>query len=225
MFYEIYLASLKKNIAEINRAVKSGVILSRLERFDYLFKKELASIEGLINRRNLLNRVVNSMSDCDYRIADFCAKGFRDIMETAKTGYTVKGVSKQYKSYIKMAESRYICTDTVVAHVVDLNGKITVTIATDSFEEVLHISNIEDYIKVSLRLISILISLEESDMGYKEWFSKYLFNEFSKVEEGVESEVFIERKPIAKDLKSYMVKDIKEKSQSVSSGKVIRLVK
>lgn len=225
MFYETYLSSLKKNIVEVNRAVKGGVILSRLERFDYLFKKELASIEGLINRRNLLNRVVNSMSDCDYRMADFCAKGFRDIMETVKTGYTVKGVVKQYKSYIKMAESRYICTDTVIAHVTDLNGKITVTIATDSFEEVLHITSVEDYIKVSLRLLSILVSLEESDMGYREWFSHYLFNEFSKVEEGNPAEVFVEIKPIAKDLKSYMVGNIKEKSKSENNGKVVRLVK
>lgn len=224
-YYENYLSSLKKNLVEVSRAVKSGVTLSRLEYFDYLFKKELSIVEGLRSQRSLLNRVINTVSDSDYRLACFYAKGFSDIMKTVEAGYSVKGIKKQFNSYIKIAESRYICSATTIVRVKDLNGKITVIIANENFEKEFIINNIEDYIKTSLYLLSLLGSYDEDDNGCKEWVSTYLYKEFEKVATDRVAEVFIERESVAKDLKSYMVKNIKDKSIKSENGKVVHIVK
>lgn len=226
MSYENYVSSLKKNIVEINRAVKGGTVLSRLENFDYLFKKELAIAEGVRSKRSLLNRIVNNVTDVDYRTANFYAEGFSSIMRTVRDGYSVKGISKQFKHFIRVANSKYICSSVVVALVSDLNGKITVKIGTEYSEEETHeINNIGDYARVALHLLSLLGSLEEENNGYRDWFNTYLMKELTRVELGYEAEPFIERESVAIDLKSYMKGDIKNRSVKEGNGRVIHLAK
>lgn len=224
-YYENYLSSLKKNLVGVSRAINGGVSLSRLEYFDFLFKKELSIVEGLRGKRSLLSRVLNSISDSDYRLACFYAKGLSDIMKTIETGYSVKEVKKQFNSFIRIAESRYICSATTIVRIKDLNGKITIIIANENSEKEFIISNIDDYIESALYILSLLGSYDEDDYGCKEWVRTYLYKEFNRILTGEEAEIFIERESVAKDLKSYMKQSIKDKSIKTEKGKVVHIAK
>ena len=223
MFYENYLVSLKGNIVSVSKAVRGGVVLTRLEEFDYLFKKELMIVEGIKNKRNILNKVINNVTNSDYRLAHFYAEAFSSIMNTIKNGYTVKGIEKQLKYFTKQASSKYICSVPLKVEVSDLNGKITVSFISKGNKEDYTISNIQEYVRVAFCLVSTLGSIDEQDNGYREWFHSYLTKELVKVDKGYEAEPFVEKDSIAKDLKSYIYADIREKS--VKNGKVIYLAK
>ena len=226
MNYENYVLSLKKNIMEINKAVKDGAILTRLEEFDYMFKKELAIAEGVRAKRSIVNRILNNISDVDYRTANFYAEGFSSIIKTANEGYTVKGISKQFKGFIKIANSKFICSARACAIVSDLNGKIIVKMGTEHTKaELFEISNTDDYIKTAIHLLSLLGSLEEDNDNYKTWFNEYLYNIWFSVANGCKAEPFVERKSVALDLKSYMIGTYKERSIASGDGKVVHLVK
>lgn len=225
MQYENYLNSLRRNLSEVSRAKKKGVQLSRLENFDFLFKKELARVEGLISKRGVLSKVVNSISDADYRLACFYANGISDIMDMVKSGYSVYGVKSQLKSFVKTAEAKYICRRGCRVEVSDLNGEILVTVSSYKSENTFCINDIYDYVKVALFTLSLVGSLDEEDGGYEAWFNTYLKGEFYKIAKGYSAEVYIEREKVAKDLKSYMLTDRVEKAEKKVNGRVIKLAK
>lgn len=225
MFYENYLLSLKGNIVSVSKAVRGGVVLSRLEEFDYLFKKELMIVEGIKDKRNLLNKVINNVTNSDYRLAHFYAEAFSSIMNTINNGYTVKGISKQFKSFTRNASAKYICSVPLKVNVTDLNGKITVTFYTKGNQEDYIINNMQEYVRVAFCLVSTLGSLDEEDNGYRKWFHSYLTNELVKVDKGYNAEPFVEKSSVAKDLKSYMFDNIKDRSFKTDGGKVIYLSK
>jgi len=225
MFYESYLLSLKGNLATVSKAVKSGVALSRLEEFDYLFKKELLIVEGLKDKRRFLNKVVSSITNPDYRLARFYAESFSSIMRTIQDGYTVKGIAKQFKSFTRNANMNYICSVPLKVDVADLSGKITVTFYTKGNKEDYIIDSMQEYVRVAFCLVSTLGSIDELDNGYRKWFHSYLSNELVKVDKGYDAEPFIEKKTVAKDLKSFMLDNAKERSFATDGGKVIYLSK
>lgn len=215
MFYENYLSRLKGNVLSINSAIRGGVILSRLEYFDYLFKKELMIVEGLRNKRNFIDRIVNNSSSCDYRIACFYAQGLSDIMRVVENGYSVQGLKNQFKTMVRVAHSKYICSKNIKVLVSDINGKIHVEVP--SVGESCVISNMEDYIAFSIFLLSLLGSYDERDNGFKEWFGTYLAKEFYKIIHNVAPVPFVERETVAKDLKSFI--SIKRKKVVVPRNK------
>lgn len=210
MNYKNYLLKLKSNISEVNKAVKDGVVLTRLENFDYLFKKELLSLKGLIHKRSMLNRIINNATKSDFRLALFYAKEFDDIVNVTEKGYSVKGIEKQFKSIIKYAYQKDICSSKFILKVSDINGKIKIDLRNSSDKYEFEICNIVDYVAVSIYIVSLLGSFDERDKNFKDWFMLYLTNEYSKVEDELIPEPFIEKVKIEKDLKTYMrYKDIK----------------
>ena len=225
MFYENYLKSLRGNISSVSKAVRGGVVLTRLEEFDYLFKKELLIVEGIRNKRPVLNKVIRNITSSDYRLAHFYAEAFSSIINTIRDGYSVKGIEKQFKYFTKQATSKYICSVNLKVNVKDLNGKITVSFSTKTNNEDYVISNMQEYIRVAFCLVSTLGSLDETDNGFREWFHSYLSNELVKVDKGYNAEPFIERDRIAKDLKSYINSDKKNRSFKSSDSKIIYLAK
>lgn len=225
MNYENYLLSLRENISTVSKAVRSGVVLTRLEQFDFLFKKELSIIEGIRSKRTILNKVYNNITSIDYRLANFYAEGFSKVLKTIEEGYTVKGVSKQFKSFVRNATSKYIYSHKIKVGVNDLNGKVSLTIEKADSKEVYDINNMNDYIKVSLYLLSMLGSSDEKDNGYREWFNSYLSKEFNRIDSELKAEAFIEKKNVAKDLRSYMYSDIKSNSFTTDEGKVVHIAK
>lgn len=224
MCYALYLNNLKKCTKEVNMAVRGGVILTRLENFDYLFKKELAIAEGIRAKRNFLYKLVNNVTEFDYRLACYYAQSFKDVMDTVENGYSVKGVTKQFKCFIKNAKSKYICTKNINVGIKDINGKITVTVFEGKVEKYTFVINdIEDYVKASLYLVSLLGSLEEVSEGYRVWFSEYLAKEYKKIVNDYIPEPYIEKERITKDLRSFVMKENKEKCISLEEGKLIHL--
>lgn len=222
MNYENYLSNLKGNIVSVNKAVKEGVVLSRLEHFDYLFKKELMIAEGIRSQRRFLNKLINNATSIDYRLACFFANGFKEMFETIEKGYSVKGLEKQYKSMIRTAYAKYICSKLFKLNVTDINGRIKLELSLSGVKtEVFEIRSMEDYISFTIYLISLLGSYDEQSNGYKEWFGFYLPKEFNKIKNNVNPEPFIERKNVAKDLNSFVSSNLKKTCISDSKGKVI----
>ncbi|MGV3076358.1 hypothetical protein ACEE21_14840 [Clostridium baratii] len=222
MNYENYLSNLKGNVVAVSRAVKGGVVLSRLEHFDYLFKKELMIAEGMRSQRRLLNKLINNATSIDYRLARFFANGFKEMFETIEKGYSVKGLEKQYKSMIRTAYAKYICSKLFKINITDNNGIIRLELSLSGVRtETFEIKGMEDYISFSIYLLSLLGSYDEPDNGYKEWFGYYLPKEFNKIKNNVEPTPFIENKNVAKDLSSYISSSLNETCISKNEGKVI----
>ena len=224
MFYENYLSNLKKNVMEVNRALKGGVVLTRLEHFDYLFKKELMIAEGIMSDKGFFKKIFNDATNIDYRLANFYARCFKEMFNTIKKGYSVSGLEKQYKSFIKVAHSKYICSKLFKVNITDNNGRIKVLLKTGSSKiEDFEIVNMQDYISFTVFLISLLGSYDEQNNGYKDWFNSYLAKEFRKINRGVNPKPFIEKVSVARDLHSYVSATVISENVVPTGGKVIPL--
>lgn len=222
MDFQNYLFGLKKNISTVNKAVKGGSSLTRLERFDYLFKKELIILKGMRSKRTLLNRLVNNASNSDYRLACFYAMGFSGIMDTIENGYSVEGLRKQYTTIVKSARYNYICSKTFKVNISDRNGKIHVELTSDCFKkQEFEICSLKDYVSFSIYLVSLLGSLDEASSGFRKWFESYLAREFIKIEKGVSPKPFVEKDKVDKSFESSII----ENDSAIDNKKVIYLNK
>lgn len=221
MYFEKYVKSSNKNISQVRDALNNGVTLSRAERFDFLFKKELCTLLGIRKGQGFIKKKLMNMVDLDYRLASFYANGLLETLETLNKGYTVKGIKSQLKSYIRKAEKSYICTTKVSVNISDCNGEVLVQVSAGNEVENFTVKNKKDYIQTSLTLISLLGSIDEKNMGYRNWFSRYLFLEFNKIETGKVASIYIETKQVNKSLGDFVKVDNSDKKQS----KVIRIAK
>lgn len=204
MNYKKYVSSLKKNIVVVRKGLNEGVLLTKLEDFDYEFKKSLATLEGVTGKGSFLRKLIDNISDIDCRIANFYAEGLHSVMKLANEGYSMEKVSKQFKKFISTASNRFICSETVVSIVYDINSKIIVKIGCDYESKKVELNGVDDYISIAIYLLSLLGSLEESNKYYKEWLNSYLSKELDNIYKGIEAEPFIEDVPVALDLNTYL---------------------
>lgn len=200
MYYREYLQDVRFSLSKVNKALNDGVILSRLERFDYIFKKLLLEQEGKIVLP-IKNKLLG-IFDKDYAKAKFFAKSLSSIMKTYKKGYTVKGLEEQFKEFSKGFHSLFGVDISVFVE--DLNGVITV-IMCENFKDIhiMDITGMDSYINTAIGVVSFLGAYKEKDEGYKNWFSNYLEKTVNIIKNNSEVTPFIERFTVRKNLNDY----------------------
>ena len=221
MKYEVYEKSLIGCIREVNYAVKKGLVLTRLENFDYLFKRELAIIGGARLRGNFIQKAVKHLLDSDYRLAKFYAKGFREIVKIHEEGYSFSKVRVQLKNLIKEAKSNHIYSGGMKLTVSDKNGVISVDISKVMDDKVSFlIKNTEDYINTYMFIVSEIGCFDETSPSYRKWFKNYLETELLKVIFGGKAEVFVESQRVVEDFYHYSGLKKTEKAKTTKAKAV-----
>lgn len=220
-----YVGSLKGCIVKYNEAKKNGVVLSRLENFDYMFKRELASEMGIRQRDGGLSRLVRTVQDVDYRVACFYASVMSDLCDIQENGYSFELVSNLFKYYAKYAHSKSICRKKFYVIGEDSNNLYEITIS-DGIKDIFTftISNKSECISALIAFTSMLGSKDEKESDEREWFERYLDKEFRKYPMGQEATPYVEGKKVVRNLKSYMAKPKKAKADENAVGSEQKVV-
>lgn len=206
MDYKSYVKSLGGSIAQVVRAKNKGVILSRYENFDLLFKKELAISEFVRDEHNPVFNIYNNITNFDYRLARFYADAFSSLMYGVYKGYTFEGIVKEYKYLIKEAKKKSICSGKFKVISGNKNNVYNIKILNkDLFNMEYSIGNTLDLVSSSLSLISLLGSLDEEDDDFREWLGGYLYKVFDDINNNLEATPYIEKETTLKSLKSYFL--------------------
>ena len=194
MFYSKYLSGLLRSISTVNKARELGVAFTRHEKFDNMFKRELAIREGLVNRRYLLFDSFDYVVDIDYRVACFYAKYFNKIMKLYHKGFSFKEAHKLLKSMCKEATKDYIVDDIVSISSGVEEGSLYVAVCSYDIDMSFTIDDENDFVKHSVSLLSLLGAVEENTDAQVKWFSSYLVKELDKINRGVKAEPYVNRR-------------------------------
>lgn len=201
MLYGEYLKGLKGSIFKVRRAVKQGAILSRFERFDSMFKSELALREGIVKNSSSVKRQVLLLKDIDYRIASFYARYLSKVVKMSEKGYSFKDVESLFKSIVARAKVDYIFKGMIGVDLEDKNNVFTVTLVHAKSEEVLTISNKEELVENTIALLSFLGCSDETNNASKDWLGMYLAREYRKIKRGSLAKPYLDKNNIFINLK------------------------
>lgn len=219
MFYSKYLSGLLRSISTVRKAREQGVTFTRHEKFDNMFKRELAIREGLVNRRYLLSDSLDYVVDIDYRVACFYAKYFNKIMKLYHKGFNFKEAQKLLKSMCKEATKDYIVDDIVSVSSGVSEGSLYVAVCSYDIDMSFTIDNEVDFVKHSIALLSLLGAVEENTDNQVRWFSSYLVKELDKISKGIKAEPFVNRRKSVCRFRDYV--DSLQNEVSSEKGELI----
>lgn len=217
MSYSKYLRGLMSSISAVSRAERSGVVLTRHEKFDNLFKRELVVYEGLRARKHPVVDKISYMTNIDYRLANFYAKYFNKIMQMVSSGYSFKGVETLFKDMCSEAKRNYIIKSRVYLSFSDMFNTLTVSLHSSSVEDSMEISDKSDFVSSALFMLSFLGSYEEKGMD-AEWFEDYLFDVYNSILSNERAQPYLDRDVDICRLEEYFISGDKGKDGSTGDG-------
>lgn len=215
MDYKLYLSGLKNSIRYVNRAVKSGVTLSRRENFDFMFKKSLAVAEGMRKPDSFLGSKIKSFQNIDYSIARFMSDYLSEAMDYVEEGYSFKDLKYFFKCMISDINGLGIGEDRYRVFFDDVNNVMEVCIYCHKYEYTVNVSGVDSFISNFSELVSVLVKCDD------EWIKEYLIKELTKIREGMVCKQYVEKEKVIKDLRTYSLTDRKQKVVVESSSNVI----
>lgn len=217
MSYSKYLRGLMSSISAVGRAERNGVVLTRREKFDNLFKRELVVFEGIRGRKHPVVDSVSYVTNIDYRLANFYAKYFSKIMQMVSSGYSFKGVESLFKDMCSEAKRNYIIKSKVYLSFSDMFNTLTVSLHSSSVEDSMEISDKSDFVSSALFLLSFLGSCDEKGMD-AEWFEDYLFDVYSSILRNERARPYLDREVEICRLEEYFISGDKGKNGGNEDG-------
>lgn len=222
MKFSSYEAGLKENIKVIRKAMESGVILSRKEKFDYLFKKQYAIRVGILRKEKFLDRVFKKASDYDYRIALLYAEVFENVKEIVSEGYEYAKICYLFDDVVELAKSYSISKGKYSIDISDKNNKFIVKMFNGSEEcAKFKIRNMDDMVMSYIACTSLLVGSGEVTKSSKEWFSDYLFLQYKMVTIGEKANAYFERNRVLVNLEDFLKSDASKNLVEKKNEKIV----
>lgn len=228
MSYAKYLEGLKSSLVLVSRAKKSGVVLSRFEEFDNMFKKELAICEGLRRDHKLAFKLVSNINNVDFRVACLYAEAFSSVVDLVKDGYFFADVIGMFKDAYYTAKSKYIYAGKLSIDAKDKNSVLTIEVKSKKgYHKEYSVNTPEDMVVSFLSFVSYLGSCDEETREGESWFEEYLIIELNKIINGYKATPYVDEKKIV-GFKSYLDGNNIETDEAkdeirVEKGKVLHL--
>lgn len=228
MSYEKYLNSIEGCIYDYRNAKRSGVVFSRFEKFDYLFKKELLVEEGVLKDAPFLRKRKLFIKSVDYRVACFYAKFFSDVM-FLENNYSFGNIRMVVRDIVKYAYNNCICLDKFKVLFTDKNSVLYIGLIGKNSEFALSIKGKDDVARCLLDIISILGSEDEREDVGRLWLRSYLNKEYEAVKSGGNSSMYVEGDRKLSSLNDFVNKDaegsqIEEKKEIISERRYGNIV-
>lgn len=195
--YEIYRKSARADIEVVKGYIRSDVLLTRRESFDFLFKVYVAGDMSDVS-------CVGS-SNIDRDTAKFYARYFLKLTDMLEEGYSSKSIRKFFDGCTRDAWWKGISNGRYTVSYDDMNGVIYVTLKKHGkgFYRA-PISNKRDLKMVCAGYVSYLVAETEieKDRGF---FSEYLINEVNRYVKGLGTVIYVDRRK--HNLKDSLTKD------------------
>lgn len=225
MNYKKYLEGLKSSISTFVKAKNNGVVLTKREEFDLMFKKELAIAEGMKKNHKPVYKFLNTVNSVDFRIAGLYAYVLSRVMYLEEEGYSVKDIMLLFKDICKIARSKYIYSEKLKVSYDDSNSefKIVVDFKNDEFFD-FPINTKDEVINSLLSFASYVCSEEENDTSYKRFLNTYLFDVLYEINKGNRAVPLVDRDTKVKVFKNF-IKGEKPNNRSAKEehSKVIKI--
>lgn len=209
--YDEYCEGIEKNITSVVNAVENGVVLTRREEFDFLFKTYVAG-------RRKESKMTN-LSRCDKTLAKFYAKYFMKAIDWFDEPYTFQKVKKYVNSMLLDSYIGEISNGWYHAHYFDRDGVLFIRLMKGRrglYE--FKVECADDLVLASLALVSYIGSELEIEDSEKEFMSDYLFIEMRRLESRIPSRVYV-------DKRKHNLSDVIKKSVSKKSREAEKVVR
>ncbi len=208
--FDIYRISAKQCIRKVNDYISNEVLLSRREKFDYLFK--VYSCGSLADAKKV------DATSADKVLAKYYAGAFLRMTDFSETGYSLKEVKKFFSTYVFNAWTKGISNGRYKVAIEDKNGVIFATLKKGSkglYKA--EIRDVDDLVVTGSVFIAFLGSELEDEDRDKEFIADYLIREVSRYKDGKGTKVYVDTRK--HNLKDTFLKDEKNILDSVEVKK------
>lgn len=208
--FEKYKVSANLNVKKVEKAVRSGALLTRRESFDSLFKM---CVTGNTKKFRLID-----MDKFDKDLAKFVACYFLKIVDFNEYGYSFSSIKKFVSGILFRAWYDGISSSRCKAVYADKDGVLGIKIirfgsAVLSFK----VDSIDSLLDMCTQLISYLTS--DSEVEDKKFLANYIYVEVSRYLLGNPTKIYVDKR------KHSLGDAIKaaEKEVNTKPGKIIQV--
>lgn len=210
--FDSYVLGIEESLQKVDKAVKSGAYLTKMEVFDYNFKSVLGKV----------GESKSFLSDVEFRASYFYARFFKKMMELKQYGYTFEDVEKLFKVMCTRAMQLRLSYGKSV-YCWNRDGAVYVEVKNKS--ESVHtfeILNRTDLCKACIVVLTYFATDRVKNIELKSFMESYLMEVFNKIAAGEKPEPYIYR-GLAKSLKNELnkIKDVKEDGKKVIEFKAV----
>lgn len=221
MSFKEYEIGLKDNLRVVSMARKAGVILSRKERIDYMFKRQYAISEGYTKEGKLLKSMLRHATDYDYRLAEYLAYVFSSVKAFEEDGFSFSNAELKFKHIVDLARSYSLCIGRYKILMSDKNGKFFAELYNkNKLCTKFKLGSVDDLCMSFIACASLLVGSGETSKNDREWVQDFLLKEYGKVKKGNRPEPYFDKGRVLINLEQYL-KENKEKELKVKEDRKI----
>lgn len=211
--FEFYCQNATMGISQVERALKKGVLLTRRENIDALFK---VYITGKTYKAKEFTKYMDKFDKC---LVKFMAYNFLRTLDLKEEGYSFRSVRKFVNDLLFRAWYDGLCKGRYKAYYSDLNGVLTVEIVQSG--EVVTTYEIKDSDSL-MEMCSSLIAYFSSDSETEDrkFLEDYIYVELSRYLLKKPTKVYIDKR---KHSLSEVVNKHENRITSLISDKVVQV--